>query len=383
MRVSEQDVQEASRQVDAARGEAVAASTERSAVLSEAFSRGLAKLQSARGSTGSTSSSFEQLGQTLNRLDQITKSVAESTGLTQSQVARIAIGAAGHAGIDARFVGARLNASADKSYLSGLSADERKVLSTLSTEQLSEFKQFGDRVSRDASFANLVATDSREARELASRLSATAARSARADSSLAERTALSERVSNAYEKGETISIDIAQDPHNLAMFTRYAEQYGGDSAAAHLLMSAELARQSLKPNRTFSDGTAMPTTFEQVRAQHLSQSSDTALSPDVDARHLLDDQRVESFQRGAQLQKPVAAAPSSSRRELETEGSTIRSTVETRTAGFEARTEMSETDDGTLVSKRSLMKQSAKQAGKDAGATLDSAKEAVKGLLKK
>jgi conjugal transfer mating pair stabilization protein TraG len=96
MRVSEQDVQDASRQVDAARGEAVAASTERSAVLSEAFSRGLSKLRSTRNTTGSTSSSFEQLGQTLNRLDQITKSVADSTGMTQSQVARIAFGAAGH-----------------------------------------------------------------------------------------------------------------------------------------------------------------------------------------------------------------------------------------------------------------------------------------------
>ncbi len=383
MRVSEQDVQDASRQVDAARGEAVAASTERSAVLSEAFSRGLSKLRSTRNTTGSTSSSFEQLGQTLNRLDQITKSVAESTGLTQSQVARIAIGAAGHAGIDARFVGARLNASADKSYLSGLSVDERKVLSTLSTEQLSEFKQFGDRVSRDASFANLVATDSREARELASRLTATAARSARADSSLAERTALSERVSNAYEKGEAISIDIAQDPHNLAMFTRYAEQYGGDSAAAHLLMSAELARQSLKPNRTFSDGTGMPTTFEQVRGQHLVQSSDTALSPDVDARHRLDDQRVEGFQRGAQLQKDGAAAPSSTRREVQAEGASIRTAVGSRRAGFSALSEVSETEDGTLVSKRSLMKQSAKQVGKDAGATLEGAKDAVKDLLKK
>ena len=80
MRVSEQDVQDASRQVDAARTEAVAASSERSAVLSEAFTKGLAKLKSSRSSTGSTSSSFEQLGQTLNRLDQITRSVADSTG---------------------------------------------------------------------------------------------------------------------------------------------------------------------------------------------------------------------------------------------------------------------------------------------------------------
>jgi len=55
MRVSEQDVQDASRQVDAARGEAVAASTERSAVLSDAFSRGLSKLRSTRNTTGSAS----------------------------------------------------------------------------------------------------------------------------------------------------------------------------------------------------------------------------------------------------------------------------------------------------------------------------------------
>ena len=52
MRVSEHDVQDASRQVDAARSEAVAASTERSAVLSEAFTKGLAKLKSSRSSTG-------------------------------------------------------------------------------------------------------------------------------------------------------------------------------------------------------------------------------------------------------------------------------------------------------------------------------------------
>ena len=375
MRVSQQDVQDASRQVDAARGEAVAANTERSEVLSEAFSRGLSKLRSTRNTTGSTSSSFEQLGQTLNRLDQITKSVAASTGLTQSQVARIAIGAAGQAGIDTRFVGARLNASADKTYLSGLSADERKVLSTLSTEQLSEFKQFGDRVSRDESFANLVATDSREVRELASRLSATNARSARADSSLADHTALAERVSTAYEKGETISIDIAQDPHNLAMFTRYAEQYGGDSAAAHLLMSAELARQSLKPNRVFSDGTAIPTTFEQLREQHVLQSSDAALSPNVNARHRLDDRRVEGFQRGARLHKPEAAAPSPTRGDVESAGSTIRSAVNSKKSEFEARAEIVKTEDGTLVSKRSLMKQSAKQVGKDAGAVLDSVKD--------
>jgi conjugal transfer mating pair stabilization protein TraG len=45
------------------------------------------------------------------------------------------------------------------------------------------------------------------------------------------------------------------------MFMRYAEEYGGDSAAAHALMESELARQSLRPNRVFSDGTALPASF--------------------------------------------------------------------------------------------------------------------------
>ena len=115
----------------------------------------------------------------------------------------------------------------------------------MNSEQLAEFKQFGDRASQDRSFMNVIASDAREAHDLSARLSSTAARSERADASFAERSAFAERVSTAYERGETIAIDIAQDPHNLAMFTRYAEQYGGNSASARVLMEAELARQSL------------------------------------------------------------------------------------------------------------------------------------------
>jgi len=264
MRVSEQDVQDASRQVDAARGEAVAASRERSAVLAEAFSKGIAKLHSSRNSTGTTSSGFEQFGETVNRLDQISKSVADTTGLSQSQVARIALGASGHVGISTPLAGLSGNATADKNYVSGLSAAEQKVLTAMNSEQLAEFKQFGDRVSRDKSFVSMVASDSREAQDLSARLASTTAKTERADASLNQRSAFAERVSTTYERGETIAIDIAQDPHNLAMFTRYAEQYGGSSASARVLMEAELARQSLHPNRVFSDGTAVPTAFGGV-----------------------------------------------------------------------------------------------------------------------
>ena len=382
MRVSEQDVTQASRQADAARNEAVAASTERSAILSDAFTRGLTKVRSSRSSSGSTSSSFEQMGETLNRLDQISKSVADSTGLSQSQVASIAFGAAGHLGLNAGAVGGRLNASADKSYLSGLSAQEQKVLGSMSSEQLADFKQFGDRVSRDASFMSMIANDSREAHDMTARLASTHARSERAEASLADRTAFAERVSAAHEKGEAISIDIAQDPHNLEMFMRYAEQYGGSSAAAHTLMESELARQSLRPNRVFSDGTALPASFGDIREQHVHQQGDAALMPDIAGLHQSNREQTSRF---GNVKPSQGTAPTVSpiRDEIRTHGEQIRTAAESSRADFDAKAEIIKTDDGTLASKKSLLVQSGKQVGKDAAATLDNAEEVVKDLLRK
>lgn len=382
MRVSEQDVTDASRQATVARTEALAASADRSSALSEAFTRGISSLHSHRKSTGSTSSSFEQFGETLHRLDQISKGIADSTGLSQSQVARIAFGASGHAGIDGRYAGATLNASSDKSYLSGLSADERKVLNSMTSEQIADFKQFGDRVSRDASFINAISSDVQEARDMASRLTSTATRSERAEASLAERTALAERVSTAYERGETISIDIAQDPHNLSMFTRYAEQYGGDSSAARTLISAELARQSLKPNRMFSDGTALPTSFNDIQSQYARDKEGARLNPSVDDQHRMNDRQVNRFGHTTQADQP-SSNPLPIREEVQIRGAKIRGSAEADQAEFEAKSEMIKTDDGTLSSKKSLLKQAGKQVVRDAGAATDNAMDTVKNLLKR
>ena len=382
MRVSEQDVAQASKQVDAAQNESVAANTERSAILSEAFSRGLSKLRSSRSSSGSTSSSFEQMGETLNEMNQITKSVAENTGLSQAQVARIAFGAAGHVGVNAGFAGGQLRASAEKSYLSSLSSQEQKALASMSGEQLVAFKQFGDRLSRDSSFLNALSSDSRDAHEISSRLGSTVARSERAEASLAERTSFAERVSSAYEKGESISIDIAQDPHNLEMFMRYAEEYGGDSAAAHTLMESELARQSLRPNRVFSDGTALPASFGRIRDQHIQEQGKTALTPDIIGQHQSNQDRISRFGNAAPSRER-APASSPIREDVHARGNQIRSDAASRRADFDAKAEIIKTDDGTLASKKSLLVQSGKQVGRDTGATFDNAKEVVNDLLKK
>ena len=382
MRVSEQDVQDASRQVDAARGESVAASNERSAVLTEALTKGLARLRASRSSTGTTSSGFEQFGETLNRLDQISKSVADTTGLTQAQAARIALGAAGRLGVNTPLLGLQGNAVAEKAYQSGLSKAEQQALASMTSEQLSEFKQFGDRVSRDKSFLSVIATDEREARDLAARLSSSTARTERADASLADRTAFAERVSTSYERGETISIDIAQDPHNFAMFTRYAEQYGGTSASARVLMDAELARQSLRPNQVFSDGTAVPTAFVDPKANHRRDTGNLTLDPDVLGRHRANEADVRLFS-----DTPRSAAPRDSspnlRGAIHEEGQRIRSTAAIDQESFKKKAQITDTSDGTLASERSLMMQTGKQIKEDAAPIIEDARKAIKDALRK
>jgi len=382
MRVSEQDVTQASRQADAARGEAIAANTERSAALAETFTRGLAKLRSSRHSSGTASSSFEQMGETLNRLDQISKNVATSTGLTQSQVAQIAFGAAGHVGINTPVAGAELQARAGKNYSSGLSAAQQKVLNSLTQEQIAEFKQFGDRVSRDSSVVSSFASDSREAQEMSSRLSTATSRAERADATFAERTAFAERLSSAKDKGESISVDIAQDPHNLEMFLRYAEQYGGDSASALSMFDAELARQGLKPNRVFTDGTALPSSFSDVRSLHDHQVADPALSPDLAASHRQQRAKVSRSNHPEPGTRPDTN-PSPLRNDIQTQGNAIRNETGAARSSFDRKAEIVDTGDGTLVTRKSLLKQSGKQIVDDGEASVDNAKDAVKELLRK
>ncbi|MFY9326853.1 MAG: hypothetical protein WAO76_02345, partial [Georgfuchsia sp.] len=196
------------------------------------------------------------------------------------------------------------------------------------------------------------------------------------------RTSFAERVSTAYERGETISIDIAQDPHNLEMFTRYAEQYGGDSAAAHTLMASELARQSLRPNRVFSDGTALPASFGDVREQHVQQRDDAALTPDINSLDQSNRKQTSRFGNTSPMYRTTPAT-SPIRDEVRTHGNQIRSDAASAQANFDAKAKIIKTDDGTLASKKSLLVQSGKQVGKDAEATFDNAKSMMKDLLKK
>ena len=78
-----------------------------------------------------------------------------------------------------------------------------------------------------------------------------------------------------------------------------------------------------------------------------------------------------------------SAASSPIRAEIRDEALRLNSTKIARQRQFDDKAEIVNTDDGTLKSKKSLTWQTAKQAGHDASATLESAKGVVRDLLEK
>ncbi len=182
--------------------------------------------------------------------------------------------------------------------------------------------------------------------------------------------------------GETISIDIAQDPHNLEMFMRYAERYGGSSAAAFAMLDAELARQGLRPNRSFSDGAALPSSFDDVHRRQQLDSAAPELNPDVVEKALGQSRRVSAFG-SASPSVPETPPPSTARSEIQGRAAEIRAQAESSQRGFDSKAEIVRAPDGTVSTKKSLLLQSSRQVGKDAGTTIDAAQDAVKDVFRK
>lgn len=391
VKVGEQEVMEANHSADAARTEATAAISERSAVFADIFSRGTSKLDGLRNAHSDSSSSYQESGEGLDHLSQITDQVASKTGLSQQQVAQIAFSASAHGGVGFGKKGGRFNAGIDingtakKSYNAGISAEEQKVLSHLTQDQLAEFARFGDRLQHDDSVLKTISRDTREASELSSRLATTTSRAERAEANFAERLAYAERLSSAKDRGESISIDIAADPHNIEMFRRYAEQYGGTSQSARVMIDSELARQALKPNRVFSDGTAVPLSFKDAKDRHKADRNFAQVNSNIAA------QAKENT--GAVRQNDTSIAPPRerpktgnsgammTRENIEAEGRKIREQINLSSTEYNSNTGITRDKSGAPETRRSLLLDTADQAGKDATNTLKNAEEAVKNTL--
>ncbi|TFY93598.1 hypothetical protein DYL61_13410 [Pseudomonas nabeulensis] len=251
----------------------------------------------------------------------------------------------------------------------------------MSQEQVDSFKQFADQISNSTGYSGAITNSTSEAQDLSTRLATSASRAEQTQASLTERVAYAERMSSAYEQGESIAIDVAQDPHNLAMFMRYAGQYGGNSAAAKVMMDAELARQALSPNRVFSDGTAMPTSFGEMSNRHHTMQQQVNQQSDPTSTFAQQRRAVAGWNNALPEAPPAFSTPV--REQVQTRADEMRDQTQTDQAGFDRRADLVDTDDGTLASNRSQVEQAAKQVSNDGRSTFKRAKDAVTDLFKK
>jgi conjugal transfer mating pair stabilization protein TraG len=107
-----------------------------------------------------------------------------------------------------------------------------------------------------------------------------------------------------------------------------------------------------------------------------------ALNPDVDASSREYARQVQRFDTSIPSPGAQVASPGI-RDEIRARGTNIRGQTGTAAVEFDAKAEIVKTPDGTLASRKPLLKQTGKQVVEDAGAGLGAAKDAVKDLLKR
>jgi conjugal transfer mating pair stabilization protein TraG len=377
-RVSQEDVSEASRAAEAARSDVVSASTERSAALVDAVSKASGASVSSRSSTGQGTSSYEELGKSADRLAQLSKQVAATTGMTAGQVQQIAFQLSAGLGTPGMSpVKAGVNASGGKTYSSSMSEAEQKVQTALGAEGLREFKSFGDRATRDTSFLRAISSEAREGSDLASRLSTSTSRVESAQAAYAKRQAVAERLATARGAGQEISVDLAQLPINSDFMRKYnqlASEYGPNSQALRVAMASELASYSLSPNRHFSDGTAMPSSFADLETVHQKNASNDAFLPSrVDESDRANDRVVGP--RGRATPQTVTPPPELQGVRTDVNGNPLAKDAATSFDTYDTRNEVTRHDDGTVSTNRSQVKKNVQQLHGDMVAMQQNAEE--------
>jgi conjugal transfer mating pair stabilization protein TraG len=371
--ISSSDVAEANKAAESARSDAVSANAERAAVLTSIFERGASKGASWRNSDGTSVTGYEDSSKQLSQLATVANSVGNEFGVSSNSVANL--------GIRAGLAAGGLGLAGGKSFQDGLSEADKKIVSSLSQESINDFKRFGDRVTRDQGFVRALVGDQNEANRMSAQLAERTSRAHRAEAVLSDRVGVAQRISQAHENRETISIDMARDPAQAEMMLRYSQQYGRNSAAFFVMANAELARAGLPPTPTFSDGMAVPQSFRDVEALHRSRSASPDLSQNVDSANAQNRARVAGarFSSGGGGSAPQGA--SSTRAEVQQAAARIKGEVSGATGGFEANHELKRDPHGNLTTDRSQVLDVTRRAAAEDAAATEQVKKTLDGVV--
>jgi conjugal transfer mating pair stabilization protein TraG len=381
-RVTQSDVADASRSVESARSDLFSASNELSSTLTNAVTQASSVSASTSRKDGVTVAQRSEAGQSAERIRAWSEQVQQATGVDARQAMAIGFQLSGGAGTG-NALPLKFNASGqlDKNFTNSLSESEQKVAAQLTSDRVGDFKRFADSATTDQAFSKSLADESRSGEELASRLSQAVSRVKVAQAAYSEREAFANRVSSAYERGDSISVDLAQLPSNPELMQRYqdlARVYGSNSAALQAAMSSDLATQSLRP--TSVTGASLPSSIADIRSANYSNIQDPAFAramvTDAASRN---DRAVGPKVSSKDIRSPTLSPELEGvRGDIQSRMSTADSTPPAG-ADFDARNEIVRNPDGTVTSRKSQVLQNARQLRDDAANLGSNAMEIIQG----
>lgn len=417
----------ASREIQSARDESVAASEERAALFAEALSHGRSRVDSTRLGSGVTTAKVGDYSTTLNEARGVVQSVARQLKVDDSVAAALLFnggagisgradgsarrgvsggGSRGGGAIDSSSVSegggvginANLSAALQQRYGSAVGRETSRSDVVLSPEQVAAVKAFAERYTSDDNFVRAIATDGRDAEERSARNQRSVARTSRASASLSEAERFAQEVRMGSSRQDGMDFDFLQDPRNTDMLLGVMSRWDGSPRMAAAMAYSEIAqRDSLSRPTYYADGTVAHWGDESVRGGYRTTSTDSRYNPNV--RGEFQSMRQEAGFRG--VGRPVG--PGDLQTTVDTRQAEARSSanrrwnqleVERVSAGARAERDINATDQpgtnhnprGTLGTRNVLANDAAGMFAQDAkesvNRVVDSFKEGAKEILK-
>ncbi|GJI98168.1 hypothetical protein RugamoR57_48860 [Duganella caerulea] len=279
--LTKSEVTEAQRSVAAAKAEARTSSHEYASAVADVISSARAFGKGDTQSEGAARSESSTTGQRASELKQIAANVSRQTGASIRQVTEVALGGSLKADTSTP-IGAQGALKAQTGTSGTLDQLDQKVRTSLSSEDSSKFRDFAESISKDSRALSNVFSETREGEEHSKRITATAARMARAEENLRSEEAYSERIASMFSRGESISLDMAKDPNHATFFADLLRTQKLGSGAMLRRLESYLGNEALPPMRVASE--SLPNTFESVRSQYHSEPTGLGNAlPNIDA----------------------------------------------------------------------------------------------------
>jgi conjugal transfer mating pair stabilization protein TraG len=216
-------------------------------------------------------------------------------------------------------------------------------------------------------------------RELSAKLGKTITRSDRAEANLRKQMEFSESVVGAYQRGESLSKDIAKDPRNLRMFEDMIRLEQAGSAAELIKMESYIGNIASIPHQ-LTKNSSLPQSFGDVENTH-SQNIKSLGRDDVTSNFTKFKSTVQNTNLGGEAGRQTEQHPAeTSRAPIKAAGERSDAAIKNAEKEFQERAGVEVGADGHIYTRRSLFGDANSQVKSDPDVVAEKAKELAEKL---